>query len=88
MASYRTKPCVIEAFKFDPSAKAADLPEWGWKLLGHYPERFNAETGEWKIHTLEGVMTARPGDYIVKGLIDEVYPCKAEAFEKKYELNH
>ena len=38
-----------------------------------------------KIKTLEGNMSVSYGDYIIKGLIGEVYPCKPDAFEMKYE---
>lgn len=37
------------------------------------------------IHTLEGDMTARRGDYIIKGVNGEFYPCKADIFKKTYE---
>ena len=39
-----------------------------------------------KIKTLEGEMLANEGDYIIKGLCGEFYPCKPEVFEKKYEV--
>lgn len=37
------------------------------------------------IHTLEGEMMGRPGDYIIKGIRDEFYPCDREIFEESYE---
>lgn len=37
------------------------------------------------IYTLEGAMTARIGDYIIKGVNGEFYPCKADIFAKTYE---
>ncbi len=37
------------------------------------------------IHTLEGDMIARPGDYIITGVEGEQYPCKPEIFHKTYE---
>lgn len=39
-----------------------------------------------KIKTLEGEMLASDGDYIIKGLRGEFYPCKPDVFHKKYEL--
>lgn len=42
-------------------------------------------TEEMKIDTLEGVMTASPGDYIITGVKGEVYPCKPDIFEMTYE---
>ena len=38
-----------------------------------------------KIETLEGVMNASVGDYIIKGVNGEYYPCKPDIFEKTYE---
>lgn len=37
------------------------------------------------IHTLEGDMTASPGDYIITGVKGEKYPCKPDIFAKTYE---
>ena len=42
--------------------------------------------GYFKIKTLEGPMLAAPGDYIIKGLRNEFYPCKPDVFKKKYKL--
>ena len=39
-----------------------------------------------KIQTLEGVMTAQQGDYIIRGVQGEFYPCKPDIFEQTYEL--
>ena len=39
------------------------------------------------IHTLEGDMVARYGDWIIKGVKDEFYPCKPDIFEATYELD-
>lgn len=47
-------------------------------ITGKYP-------GKLKIKTLEGVMTADIGDYIIKGVNGEFYPCKPDIFEKTYE---
>jgi len=40
---------------------------------------------EIQIHTLEGVMTASPGDYIISGVNGEQYPCKPDIFDKTYD---
>ena len=39
-----------------------------------------------KIKTLEGDMTATEGDYIIKGLHGEFYPCKPDIFDKTYDI--
>lgn len=38
------------------------------------------------IHTLEGDMLAKPGDFIIKGVKGEFYPCKPDVFEQTYEM--
>ena len=38
------------------------------------------------IKTLEGNMRAEPGDYIIKGVHGEFYPCKPDVFEETYEI--
>lgn len=38
-----------------------------------------------KIETLEGIMKVSVGDYIIKGVNGEFYPCKPDIFEKTYE---
>lgn len=40
---------------------------------------------EWDIPTLEGVMKARAGDYIIQGVNGEFYPCKPDIFRKTYQ---
>ena len=40
---------------------------------------------EMNIETLEGVMHAEPGDWIITGVNGERYPCKPDIFEKTYE---
>lgn len=40
---------------------------------------------EVEINTLEGTMIANPGDWIIRGINDELYPCKPDIFEKTYE---
>jgi len=38
------------------------------------------------IHTMEGVMVGEPGDYIIKGVQGEVYPCNKDIFEQTYDI--
>ncbi len=49
------------------------------------PSDSNPRGCYWQIKTLEGVMTASPMDWIIKGVNGEFYPCKPEIFEKTYE---
>ena len=77
---YRKKPVVIEAVLFDGTDESCD-----WIL----PQLESGEIGRsaWKLHikTLEGVMTADVGDYVIKGLKGEFYPCKPDIFLMSYE---
>jgi len=73
---YRKKPVVIEAWR---NLIGSEIPDW---LQG----KGVGITGmNISIYTLEGIMTAHPGDYIIKGVKDEVYPCKPDIFEQTYE---
>lgn len=84
MPKFRKKPVVIEAVQFlsatDPVAFAnasEAIINMGCK------GRFVGST--LRIKTLEGEMTASPGDWIIKGVNGEFYPCKPDIFEKTYE---
>lgn len=81
MKKYKTKPNEIEAVEW----RGSNIRE----MLDFYPEVITEENdyGELmiKISTLEGVMMANVGDYIIKGLRGEYYPCKPDVFHKKYE---
>lgn len=78
---YRKKPVEVEALKWEidnldeMSTFIGDSRVWG----------YHAETNELIISTLEGVITANEGDYIIKGVKGEFYPCKPDIFEMTYE---
>ncbi len=82
---YKTKPCEIEAieFKNDNADTLVDIQSFmNRELVVSYS---NPEHPVIKIETLEGVMDASVGDFIIKGLRGEFYPCKPDVFHKKYE---
>ena len=80
---YRKKPVEIEAFQLGVD----ELPEWVKEMPGDREVRLCSYNGKpcIEIETLEGMMTALPGDYIIKGVQGELYPCKADIFEATYE---
>ena len=91
MAKYKTKPCEIEAIQwnglnleeikeFVGESLIYDIIDTAWEVGKGRPHVLM------KIKTLEGDMQASEGDYIIKGLRGEFYPCKPDVFEKKYEL--
>lgn len=85
MAEYRKKPVVIEAVEWNPSAPPTSLPDWLWDRTLLNARLFDAETGNLTIRTLEGDMVARPGDWIIRGVKGELYPCRPDIFAATYE---
>jgi len=101
MSFYRKKPVVIEAVQlgWDTWSEICDFASVGQlsdgKPMGCYineageaVEEFPgqpAKIGLW-IPTLEGLMVATEGDWIIKGVSGEFYPCKPDIFEQTYEL--
>jgi phage terminase large subunit-like protein len=85
---YRKKPVLIEALKWDGSmdkmeAINARWPEMRTSRLTSHP--VNRTVQSWSIATLEGQHSVSVGDYIIKGVKGEFYPCKPDIFEMTYE---
>ena len=81
---YRKKPVIIEAIQFeDNSDRIIEIHEFmgGDTIRVNYEDKDNPYL---KIETLEGIMKASVGDYIIKGVNGEFYPCKPDIFEKTY----
>jgi hypothetical protein len=91
MSMFRKKPVVIEARQWNGTASGA-TPIIDWILTGERSARYHdaadavpdART-EIAIDTLEGTITASPGDWIIRGVQGEFYPCKPDIFEATYE---
>jgi len=88
---YRKKPVVIEAIRFYPSLTVDEL-FGGFGIsrttghgLSNNPCPFRFADGAIYIRTLEGEMRANPGDWIIRGVKGEFYPCKPDIFEATYE---
>ena len=81
---YIKKPVEIEAIQFfDNPENLAKLSSFGLDpVIVDYSV---PSMPVLKIRTLEGVMTAIEGDYIIKGVAGEFYPCKPDIFEQTYE---
>ena len=88
MAKFRKKSVVIEAFQLNERGLIKE--DWFWDAVTrndiithcfgkHYPDPAWCE-----IKTLEGTMIANAGDYIIQGFHGEIYPCKADIFQKTY----
>jgi len=64
--------------------------EGGWEYVGLHDTPNGPSTEKWvpehlRIDTLEGTMTAQVGDFIIRGVQNEFYPCKPDIFWKTYE---
>lgn len=83
MPFFKKKPVVIEAVEFTNANKDVAFNF----VQGNGYADFDAEGNPvLKIQTLEGMMTASLGDWIIKGVSGEYYPCKPEIFTKTYDF--
>lgn len=82
--NYRKKPVVIWACSFEDSTEC--LGTLSEKGLDPVCVDYSTTPPLLKIETLEGVMLANVGDWIIKGVNGEFYPCKPDIFEKTYEI--
>lgn len=88
MAKYRKQPVVVDAFKWTGDVFQQEDPEWAVEAIKEGIVVFNdsgTEQVALLIKTLEGVMRADRGDYIIRGIKGELYPCKPDIFEATYE---
>jgi hypothetical protein len=77
---YRKKPVVIFAMGPLSPANVQDISQWCGSTV------WDANAPYLAITTLEGVMMATEGDFIIQGVAGEFYPCRPDIFEKTYEL--
>ncbi len=77
---FRKKPVVVEAIRWDGNNIVA-VTEFMQPAAPVYLNRDDIVG----IQTLEGVMVARIGDWLIKGIAGELYPCKPDIFEATYE---
>jgi hypothetical protein len=90
---YRKKPVVIEAMQFDGTRPCIEaICRWAndHRLTEEDPWVTYVFTGpddvqDVLIDTLEGHMAVSPGDFVIKGVQGEFYPCKPDIFEATYE---
>ena len=84
MAQYRKKPLVIEAIQYRREKNIMEVQNFfgdgnGRDLI------YSEERNEYFIKTLEGDMYLNDGDWVIKGIGGEFYPCKPDIFEKTHE---
>ncbi len=84
---YVKKPVEIEAIQWTDSL-GLDIEKFVGVPLGHPWDKTAKRYDDNKliIPTLEGPLNASRGDYIIKGIKGEFYPCKPDIFEESYDL--
>lgn len=91
---YRKRPVTIEAFQWDGDLKDSNgnyyVPDWAVEAFEsgtmYYKSILANMPPELIIHTLEGDHITNIGDYIIRGIQGELYPCKPDIFAETYEL--
>ncbi|MEL8056268.1 MAG: hypothetical protein AAGK66_08945, partial [Pseudomonadota bacterium] len=82
---FRKKPVVIKAVQFTEQTRDEIIAWTGCRHTAIDDEGADYETANLFIRTLEGDMMAKPGDWIIKGVQGEFYPCKDAIFRETYE---
>lgn len=88
---YMKKPIVVEAFQYVGDliypAGGAYVPEWAITAYQNGILCYMSledEPPELYVRTLEGNLHVSEGDYIIRGIEGEMYPCKPDIFEETY----
>ncbi|CAB3905786.1 hypothetical protein LMG2828_04742 [Achromobacter piechaudii] len=87
---FRKKPVVIEAVQIDNRMDLTSPPWWAEavqqnRVILRGMGKFTRDLPTVEIQTLEGVMTGVQGDWIIRGVQGELYPCKPDIFAATYE---
>lgn len=83
MGKYRKKPVVIDAIQFSDSTDVITaISDFAGTEIG---VDYSVQPPVLRVYTLEGTMTANVGDYVIRGVQGEFYPCKPDIFEATYE---
>lgn len=95
---FRKKPAVVEAVQYDPPHACEQVWRFlGWEWPSPQQPEGDFYLSTWHdneecdgatpvyIDTLEGLMEAKPKDWIIKGVRGEFYPCKPDIFDATYE---
>lgn len=85
MPKFRKKPVVIEAIQFT-GTEDNETDVLTWARSEAIALMIDQGAPSWfQISTLEGVMRADAGDWIIRGIKGELYPCKADVFAATYD---
>lgn len=87
---YRKKPVIIEAVQYVGQGNlhpryGGRVPNWMWDAFQQGVLVADNGTDPLIVQTLEGSMVLAPGDWLIRGIKGELYPCKPDIFEATYE---
>jgi hypothetical protein len=86
MARYRKKPVVIEAVRWFGEYKEPTVwPDWFRSAMADDTLSRSSLGPNLDIKTLEGWVAASPGDYVIRGIKGELYPCRSDIFDATYD---
>ena len=85
MARFRKKPVEVEDFRWTGDPDQVEDPVWICDAIRAGTVTFVSDPPCMRIATLEGDMKASLGDWIIRGVNGEIYPCKPDIFAKTYE---
>lgn len=85
MGKYRKRPVVIEAMQFVDQTSVEPIVNWAGPDVRPARVMGGSDYTSFHIVTLEGTMQAGLGDWIIRGVQGEFYPCKPDIFEATYE---
>ena len=80
------KKIEVDVWQLDGKRGWIVRPDWVLEKMDTGELYYDEEFQQWRIETLEGVMLAKNGDYLIKGVKGEIYPCKKDVFEESYEV--
>ena len=83
----RKKPVVVEAVRYEGEGNIdGGVPEWVWDAFQDGTLAATNGTDPLRVLTLEGPLTVAPGDWLIRGVKGELYPCKPDVFEQTYDV--
>ncbi|MCJ2107882.1 Gp49 family protein [Methylobacterium sp. E-041] len=85
MGHYTKKPVTIEAFRWTGGPEQGEDPVWASDAVRDGVIQF-VEAGFMAIQTTEGLVNASPGDWVIRGVEGEIYPCRDSVFQATYAV--
>lgn len=80
----RKKPIILDAWELVENYEEVEKPSWVEEALENNELFLTGSV--WYIDTLEGVMNAKIGDILIRGIEGEIYACDRPIFDKTYDV--